>query len=42
MTFVYAPYEVALYSFGSPEVFFTFDEISEFLKDEFKDTNLFL
>ncbi|MCZ6186373.1 RsiV family protein [Campylobacter ureolyticus] len=42
ITFVYAPYEIAPYSFGSPKAFFTFDEISEFLKDEFKDTNLFL
>ncbi|WP_155827357.1 DUF3298 domain-containing protein [Campylobacter ureolyticus] len=42
IAFVYAPYGVAPYSFGSLEAFFTFDEISEFLKDEFKDTNLFL
>lgn len=42
IAFVYTPYEIAPYSFGSPKAFFTFDEISEFLKDEFKNTNLFL
>ena len=42
ITFVYGFYEIVSYSFGSLEAFFTFGEISEFLKDEFKDTNLFL
>ena len=36
VTFVYAPYEVAAYAYGSVKVHFTFDEISPFLKDGIK------
>lgn len=36
VTFVYAPYEVAAYAYGSVKAHFTFDEISPFLKDGIK------
>ena len=36
VTFVYAPYEVAAYAYGSVKAHFTFDEISPFLKDDIK------